>query len=108
MVERTESIATARKSILKSVCLKYLKILYIFRLCMEKPCHSEPILANMERLIQIYIQNLQILQTNIVRILQYFATKLSFKILFLAVAIEIIIINKMKIYFKRGMVHTSR
>ena len=56
------------------------------------------------------IQNLQISQAYIFRILQYFATKLgnftNFKMLFLAVVRDFaFFFGKMKIQFKRGMVH---
>ena len=55
------------------------------------------------------IQNLQTLQAYIFRILQYFATKLgnftNFKMLFLAVVNDFAFFAKMKIQFKRGMVH---
>ena len=55
------------------------------------------------------VQNLQTSQAYIFRILQYFATKLgnftNFNMLFLAVVKDFDFFAKMKIQFKRGMVH---
>ena len=55
------------------------------------------------------IQNLQTLQAYIFHVLQYFATKLgsftNFNMFFLAVVKDFDFFAKMKIQFKRGMVH---
>ena len=57
----------------------------------------------------VHIQNLQTLQAYILRILQFFATKLgnftNFKMLFLAVLKDFAFFANLKIQFKRGMVH---
>ena len=91
---------------LPSLVAKYCKIRKIYA-C--KPYKFCTLLYYADHKMAESIQNLQTLQAYIFHVLQYFATKLgsftNFNMLFLAVVKDFDFFAKMKIQFKRGMVH---
>ena len=120
LCKNAKSFITARKSISKlvnfpSLVAKYCKKrkIYVCKVCNFFITHGKAFRHFVVRLFHRKYKDIQNLQTSqayiIFRVLQYFATKLgnftNFKMLFLAVVKDFALFAKMKIQFKRGIVH---
>ena len=98
---------------MENIRLQSLQILYTFVLRLPQNGRTSgefpPFCGKRNTKLFKSVQNLQTSQAYIFRILQHFATKLgnftNFNMLFLAVVKGFDFFAKMKIQFKRGMVH---